>query len=233
MNSTDVYSRGLPLKTHSKAECAAQQNKPSIRVKELCERDRRSLLMHMLALDSTDRLLRFGSVLPDELITKYVQRINFTRDAVFGVFDSQFDLVGVGHLAYIPRETWPCIAESTSKDRTAEFGVSVSASSRGLGIGSKLFQRAEMHCRNEDIDTLHVHCLTTNHAMMHLATKAGMVIHSKHGEAEAFLQLSPANPSSMMREAVDEQVASFDYALKTNTQSVSKWLDRFPIFKLG
>ncbi|MGZ3253576.1 MAG: GNAT family N-acetyltransferase [Burkholderiaceae bacterium] len=214
----------------------ASENEPvpnnlTVRVKELSERDRRCLLMHFLELDEADRLLRFGMVLPDELITKYVQKINFTRDAVFGVFDNKFKLVGVGHLVYIPREALPLIANATTKGLTAEFGVSVSAGARGMGIGSKLFHRAEIHCRNADVDTLYIHCLSGNQVMMHLAIKADMEIHHDHGESDAFLKLRPANPSSMMQEAVDEQVATFDYALKANTRTAAKWLECFPVFK--
>lgn len=50
----------------------------TIRIKELSERDRRHLLQHFLALDNDARLMRFGSVLPDELVTRYVQKINFS-----------------------------------------------------------------------------------------------------------------------------------------------------------
>src|SRR5690242_442339 len=113
-------------------------SKPTIRVKELSERDRRRLLMHFLALEDDDRLLRFGTVLPDELITRYVQMLDFSRDAVFGVYDNNFHLVGVGHLAFAPKEAMPALSNSTHKARIGEFGVSVLASARGLGIGTKL-----------------------------------------------------------------------------------------------
>lgn len=231
MNSTEIGNDVLNSRHLPKAANEQGQNNPSIRVKELSERDRRCLLMHFLALDDADRLLRFGAVLPDELLTKYVQKINFSRDSVFGVFDSKFNLVGVGHLAYIPREALPFIANATTKGQTAEFGVSVSAAARGMGIGTKLFHRAEIHCRNADVDTLYVHCLSSNQIMMHLATKAEMEIINEHGELDAFLKLSPANPSSMMREAVDEQVATFDYAVKANARTAAKWLECFPAFK--
>lgn len=202
--------------------------KPVIRVKELSERDRRRLLNHFLALDSNDRLLRFGAVLPDELITKYVQRLDFNRDTIFGVFDNNLALAGVGHLAFAPREAFPVVSSATAKARVAEFGVSVSASSRGLGIGSKLFERAAIHCRNEDVDTLYMHCLASNQTMMHIAKKAGMEIHRDYGEADAYLKLAPANPRSVLREAVEEQFATFDYSLKANTKAAFKWLGRLP-----
>lgn len=201
------------------------QDRFAVRVKELSERDRRRLLMHFLSLDASDRLLRFGTVLPDELITKYVQMINFARDTVFGVYDGKFNLVGVGHLAFAPREALPMVTDATVKERVAEFGVSVSASARGLGIGSKMFERAAIHCRNADVDTLYMHCLASNQTMIHIAKKAGMEIHRSHGEADAYLKLRPANPVSMLKEAMEEQVASLDYAFKANARAATKWLE--------
>lgn len=195
-----------------------------VRVKALSERDRRRLLMHFLALNESDRLLRFGTVLPDELLTRYVQKLNFSRDTVFGVYDSRFRLMGVGHLAFAPREALPAVRDATTKERVAEFGVSVSAEARGMGIGTKLFQRAAIHCRNGDVDTLYMHCLSSNRTMMHIAKKAGMDIERSYGEADAYLKLAPASPATVMQEAVEEQVAMFDYTLKANARAASKWL---------
>lgn len=205
--------------------------KSSVRVKELSERDRRRLLMHFLALGESDRLLRFGTALPDELVTRYVQKMDFARDTVLGVYDSKLKLVGVGHLAFAPREALPLITGATIKERVAEFGVSVSESARGLGVGSKLFERAAIHCRNADVDTLYMHCLASNQTMIHIAKKAGMEIHRAHGEADAYLKLLPANPASILQEAVEEQVASLDYTLKVNTRAAAKLLSNLPGFK--
>jgi GNAT superfamily N-acetyltransferase len=213
----------------TKPDAAAQDktpaSRPTVRVKELSERDRRRILMHFLALGDSDRLLRFGTILPDELITRYVQRMDFARDKIFGVLDSNFQLVGVGHLAYSSRDARPDAGDATDKDCVAEFGVSVSESARGLGAGSKLFERAAIHCRNADIDTLYMHCLATNQTMIHIARKAGMKIQRDHGEADAYLKLEPGDPASVISEAVDEQIASIDYAIKANVRAATKWLD--------
>jgi RimJ/RimL family protein N-acetyltransferase len=202
-----------------------------IRIKELTERDRRRLLMHFLALNEHERQMRFGSPLPDELVTRYVQKINFYRDVVFGVYDDALQLVGVGHLAYMPRGALPGMANATERERIAEFGVSVLTAYQGQGIGTKLFERAAMHCRNDDIDTLYLHCLTSNDAILHIATKAGMSIHRDHGEADAYLKLPPADPASVLREAFDEQVANLDYTLKANTRALGKFIKSFPRVK--
>lgn len=195
----------------------------SVLVKQLSERDRRRTLKHFLALDDSDRLLRFGTVLPDEQVEAYVARIDFSRDAVYGVYSRVFKLVAVGHLAFAPKEKIPSGSLVTSKERVAEFGVSVSASARGLGIGSKLFERAAIHCRNSDVDTLYMHCLSSNQTMMHIAKKAGMEIQRERGEADAYLKLLPPNPASMLQEALEEQVATIDYNLKANKRFAVKF----------
>lgn len=231
MKSTNPYS--MPF-SHVNAMSTDQRHsleKPPVRVKELSERDRRRLLNHFLALGDEDRLLRFGSILPDEAITRYVQRLDFGRDTIFGVYDDDLALLGVGHLAFTPREALPVIGSATVKERVAEFGVSVAASARGMGIGSRLFERAAIHCRNEDVDTLYMHCLSSNQTMIHIARKAGMEIHREYGESDAFLKLLPADPRSILREAVDEQVASFDYSVKANTKAAARWWNRMQKLK--
>ena len=202
--------------------------KRSVLVKQLQERDRRRMLRHFLALEDGDRLLRFGTVLPDEQVVAYVNRIDFSCDTVYGVYNRVFQLVAVGHLAFALKQTMPENHAVTSKDRVAEFGVSVARSVRGKGFGSRLFERAAIHCRNNDVDTLYMHCLASNQTMMHIAKKAGMEILRDHGEADAYLRLLPPNPASMLQEAVDEQVASIDYTIKANIRAAMKWLERLP-----
>ena len=201
----------------------------TVRVKELSERNRRHLLTHFLGLNDDDRLLRFGAALSDQLIVSYVQSLNFSRDKVFGVYDDRFALVGAGHLAFAPRDAMPALSEVTEKERIAELGVSVSASARGHGIGTRLFARAAIHCRNADVDTLTMHCLASNQKMIHIAKKAGMDIRRTYGDADAYLTLRPADPASMMQEAMQEQAAVLDYTFKAHVRAVSKLLSGFSI----
>ncbi len=198
----------------------------AVRVKQLEERDRRRMLKHFMALDDSDRLLRFGTVLPDAQLTAYVNKIDFGRDTVYGVYNRVFKLVAVGHLAFAPKEQMSSAGSVTQKDKVAEFGVSVSKSARGLGIGTKLFERAAIHCRNSDVDTLYMHCLSSNQTMMHIAKKAGMEIEREYGEADAHLKLLPPSPGTMLQEALEEQFATIDYTLKANKRAAVKWFGR-------
>ncbi|MFC0136257.1 histone acetyltransferase [Massilia eurypsychrophila] len=202
------------------------RSRAPVMVKQLEERDRRRMLKHFMALDDSDRLLRFGTVLPDEQLTAYVNKIDLDRDTVYGVYNPVFKLVAVGHLAFAPKEQLSPGGAVTEKERVAEFGVSVSKSARGLGIGSKLFERAAIHCRNADVDTLYMHCLSSNKTMMHIAKKAGMEIQREYGEADAHLRLLPANPGTMLQEALEEQFATIDYTLKANTRAAVKWFEK-------
>lgn len=203
-----------------------KSSRPAVRVKQLEERDRRRMLKHFMALDDSDRLLRFGTVLPDELVAGYVNKIDFARDSVYGVYNRVFKLVAVGHLAFAPKQQLTSAGAVTDKEKVAEFGVSVSRSARGLGIGSKLFERAAIHCRNCDVDTLYMQCLSSNQTMMHIAKKAGMEIKREYGEADAYLRLLPPSPGTVLQEAIEEQFATIDYTLKANARAAVKWFER-------
>ena len=158
---------------------------PATLVRELDDTHRAAALSHFLALEADDRHLRFGSPTSDAIIERYVANLNFSRDALFGVFNDALDLVGIAHLAYVP--------SANDGTRSAEFGVSVLHDDRHRGLGAALLARAAVHARNTHIDTLFVHCLAKNKAMMHLAHKLGMRVEFAYGDADAYLILPPAN----------------------------------------
>ena len=100
----------------------------------------------------------------------------------------------------------------------AEFGVSVSRKARGRGYGSRLFERAVMHSRNEGVNQLFIHALSENTAMLKIARKAGAVIERDGPESEAHLRLRPADFDSRMTELFNERVAITDYHLKVQAK---------------
>jgi len=188
----------------------------AIPVRELHAGHRDEILSHLLQLNDEDRRLRFGTQTPDEVIAHYVEHLDFNKDTVFGIFDDDLKLIGMAHLAYLP--------ESKNQTRAAEFGVSVLPEGRAQGLGTALLQRSAVHARNTRIETLYVHCLASNKAMMHLAQKAGMRVEYAYGDADAYLKLSPASPATIVEEAANEQWADLDYAIKSNLkQSNQAW----------
>ena len=182
----------------------------TVLTKQLSALSREALRQHFFALPADDIRLRFGSSMSREGIDAYVDKIDFDRDAVFGVFDENLRLVGVAHLALDPEHD------------VAEFGVCVLLGRRRQGIGSALFQRAEAHARNHYIKTLFMHCLTENQPIMHIAQKSGMRVVTGAGESDAHLELSPPAPANVVSELMEERVALWDIAMKAQFLSAKK-----------
>lgn len=170
---------------------------------------------HLLALDPQDRYLRFGYAANDEQIRRYVDGLDFERDEIFGIYNRQLSLIAMAHMAF---STDPHLKSC------AEFGVSVLAHARGRGYGTRLFERAVKHARNEGVDTMFIHALSENTAMLHIASRAGARIERDGSESEAFLGLPPADLDSRVTEIVEEHIAQTDYRLKVQAKQFRDWL---------
>ena len=171
-----------------------------IHVHELNRHHVAPIKRHFNTLGDEDLRLRFGGPVGTEQIDNYVNRIDFERDAVFGVYADDLTLIGVAHL---PRS-----------DDKAELGLSVLARFRAGGIGTALFKRAVVHARNEQVGQLFMHCLTQNDAIMHIARKQGMRVVYEHCEADAYLELPPRNATTLGQEMLDRNLALFDWSFK-------------------
>ena len=170
---------------------------------------------HLLALSPHDRYLRFGYAANDEQIDRYVASIDFERDEIFGIYNRRLELIAVAHLAY---STDPQLKSC------AEFGVSVLAKVRSRHYGTRLFDRAVMHARNDGVDMMFIHALSENSAMLSIARKAGATIERDGSESEAYLLLPPADLDSRMTEMVEERIAQTDYRLKVQAKQFCDWL---------
>lgn len=164
---------------------------------------------HLLALDAQDRYLRFGYAANDEQIRRYVAGLNYERDEIFGIYNRRLELIAMAHLA---------LSVDPNLTSCAEFGVSVLRHARGRGYGARLFERAEMHARNEGVSMMFIHALSENTAMLNIARKAGAVIEREGSESEAYLKLPPADLDSRMTALVEEQIAQTDYRLKVQAR---------------
>ena len=176
-------------------------------------RDR--IAAHLVALDADDRYLRFGYPATDEQIGRYVHGLDFDRDDIFGIYNRKLELIAMAHVAF---------SQQAEHRSCAEFGVSVLKKARGRGYGSRLFERAVIHARNEGVDLLFIHALTENTAMIKIARNAGATLERAGSETDAYLRLPPATLDSRMSELVEEQVAQTDYRLKQQARSFRDFL---------
>lgn len=176
-------------------------------------RDR--IAAHLRALDADDRYLRFGYIATDEQVERYVTGLNFERDEIFGIYNRKLELIAVAHLAF---------SDSQEHRSCAEFGVSVLKKVRGRGYGSRLFERAAIHARNEGVELLFIQALTENIPMIRIARNAGAILERSGSETDAHLRLPPATLDSRISEIVEEQVAQTDYRLKVQASSFRGFL---------
>ena len=167
---------------------------------------RAGVLEHLLALPAADRRLRFGGALPDAGIERYVERLDFSRDRVFGILGLDLRVIGVAHLAL------------DRAQRFAELGLSVEPAQRGRGLGYALLQRAKLHAVNLGFRTLFMYCLTENRTMLHLAHKAGLKVVVERDAADAHLRLEAPNYGAVAQEAVEDQIALIDLFWKQQLQ---------------
>jgi GNAT superfamily N-acetyltransferase len=160
---------------------------------------------HLLGLSAHDRYLRFGYSASDEQVQRYVDELDFVRDEIFGVYNRRLELLAVAHLAF---------AGDGSSVACAEFGVSVAEQARGRGYGSRLFERALIHARNEGVQMLFIHALSENAPMLKIARKHGATLQRHGAETEAFLKLAAPDWESRLDEFIEDSVADIDFELK-------------------
>ena len=163
------------------------------------------ILKHLLELSEHDRYLRFGYSASDKHITRYVEGLDFGRDEIYGIFNSELHVIAMAHLALMKKESHEC---------SAEFGVSVSAHARGRGYGARLFDRAVIHARNDKVYQMYIHALSENAPMIRIARKGGAQIERDGTETEAYLRLPKRDLDSRVTEFVADQYAKTNYSIK-------------------
>jgi RimJ/RimL family protein N-acetyltransferase len=185
---------------------------PLVPIRSLGPRHRDRIENHLLALDESDRYLRFGYAASDEQISRYAEGLNFERDDIYGIFNRKLALIAMAHLA---------VSDDPAQAHTAEFGVSVLKAARGRGFGARMFDRAVMHARNEGRDTLFIHALSENTAMLKIA---GATVERSGSESDAYLKLPEATLATRLTEMVEDQMAELDYGFKQQAKHIQELL---------
>ena len=189
-------------------------------IRSLGPRHRERIAAHLIALDEGDRYLRFGYSATDAQISKYVDMLDFEQDEVFGIFSRRLELIAMAHLAHSGVAT-----PAPGGPLVSEFGVSVLPHARGRGFGGRLFEHAMLHARNRGVETLLIHALSENTAMLKIARNAGATVVRTGSESDAWLKLPPDTLASHVGEIVEQQAAELDYRLKRHARQVNGILD--------
>jgi GNAT superfamily N-acetyltransferase len=182
------------------------------------------ILKHLLALSEHDRYLRFGYTATDEHVQRYVDGLNFERDEIYGIFNTDLEIIAMAHLALI---------KDPGRDFSSEFGVSVAAHARGRGYGARLFERAVIHARNEKVYQMYIHALSENAPMIRIARKGGAKIERDGSETEAYLRLPKRDLDSRVTEFVADQYAKTNYSIKEDAKRFWNFLSKVQEIREG
>ena len=211
MNVADDRSTGSPV-----PERQPDSRWSWVPIRSLGPRHRERIATHLLELDERSRYLRFGYAATDAQISRYVDTIDFSQDEVFGIFNRRLELIAMAHLAHRPGDA------TRGRSAMSEFGVSVLPKARRRGFGARLFEHAMLHARNRGVDTIFIHALSENTAMLKIARNAGATLQRDGSESEAWLKLAPDSFASHLDEILGEQAAELDYRLKLRAHRPSR-----------
>lgn len=216
-----------PAEKPAAGSAAAPPAATWVPIRSLAPRHRGRIQQHLAGLGERDRYLRFGYPASDEQIKRYVDSLDFDVDEVFGVFNRRLELVALAHLAY------PRPGRGGPVNAAAEFGGSVASHLRGKGLGARLFEHAMLHARNQGIDTLFIHALSENTAMLRIARKLGARVERDGSESEAYLRLPPDTLASQVEQWVGEGAAAIDYQMKQGARTVDALFNAIAEVKAG
>jgi len=174
--------------------------------------ERENVRNFYLSLSADDRRKRFCCTLSDDTISRYVDRLNFTRDTVLGAFDGHARIVGVAELVRGPKES--------------EMAFSVRPDRRGQKIGTTLIERLLSRARMCGARKVFVMFLSDNTPMRKMALRAGMSVQTADGESYAARELPAPQAEDLTRWLVEESMSHGGYF---GTLGVARWasmLDR-------
>ena len=159
--------------------------------------EREAVRRFYTALTPEDRRKRFCCTISDETISRYVDRLNFTRDTVLAAFDEQAQIIGLAELVTGPQQS--------------EMAFSVRPDRRGQKIGTNLLEKLMLRARMCGVTRVFVVFLSNNTPMRRMAMRAGMALSSADGEAHAARDLAVPSAEELSRWFIEEGFAHGEY----------------------
>jgi hypothetical protein len=157
----------------------------------LFDASRVSLIEHITKLSADDRYLRFGTVVSDDVIEKYV------TDSLLVVnnrADSEF------WFAIISSDVILATIHISIHNVVAEFAFTTDVDYRDRKLGQLLFARGYQLATEFCISSIYMVCLGRNSAMRHIAKKFGLTVITHGSELEASVDISYPVPISDVTE---------------------------------
>lgn len=144
-----------------------------------------SIRNHIKTLDKDDRYLRFGYSPANDRIDHYVSSTVDSDKSIWILVENDGILIGTLHIAL--------------GDNAAEFGLTVSKESRGMGVGKLMFSSAYIIIIEKGISQILLYCLSQNKAIQKIARSFGLQIITCGPDAEATVTIQYPVPLHEMK----------------------------------
>ena len=153
---------------------------------------------HLLSLDDESKLMRFGYQIKTETILELSKKWakNPEKNIIFAIENDDLELVGVGHI---------CL-----EDPEPELAFSVLKEYQQQGMGSELMARCVEWCRNRNLQTGTMVCLSTNTAIKKLASRHGILVRDG-SETLASIKMPEPDLSSIVHELVEDNLSTLSH----------------------
>ena len=158
------------------------------------------LASHFLALNASDRFLRFGATVSDSDIVAYVESLQRSIGNVFVVVEPAPDISGVLHVEFM--------------NYCADLGLSVSAWARGKGIGTLLLERAKLLANARGARTLFVRNLNLNPSLQRLPHHLGIQVLFAPSAQSIHIEVPASPPGGAACHPPVGTVTLADYSLR-------------------
>lgn len=177
-------------------------------VKRLNAKYADDLLTHLIRLDKQSVYDRFCVAANHEFLERYVNQMDFKTSGIYGVFDQELNLIGVGE----------CVVYKDHPEE-AEVAFSIELEHQGKGLGNRLMKKLIQFAKANSINKLNMYCLRTNSKSLHLAKKYGLNLTHERGEVSTTIGL-PVTPSIFHQgyEIADEIIANLEIAQKNTSK---------------
>lgn len=177
-------------------------------VKKLKSYQKNLILSHLLRLDNDGKYNRFCVAANEEFINRYVDQLDVNSNGVYGVFDDEINMIGIGE----------CI-HYKNKDNEAEVAFSIEINHQGKKLGSRLMSKLIQYANAKGIKKLQMYCLRTNTKSLHLAKKYGLHLIHEEDEVKTVIKM-PNTPSWLDNnfEIADEIIATAEIVHKNNSK---------------
>jgi len=162
-------------------------------IRKIASAESLQLQKHLVRLDPESRRLRFGALVRDDFVRRFVGSIDWSSSIHLGYFDHG-RLRGAAHLVWSDNPYPPGV----------EYAVSVEAPYQNDGVGTELTRRAVTIARNRGLRELYMVCLRENGRMQHVARKVGATVVLAGIEVEGRVALPHADAVSVWQEAIDD-----------------------------